>query len=289
MPVWFLPALATALAVSSQEAGVKRFFSDLNVYEMAAYPLAYSFPLFVAAALLVPVPPLDATFAVCFVASIPLNGVAFVLYTRAIQISPLSLTVPYLAFTPAFMIVTGAVFLGEVPSAGGLAGILTLCAGGYILNIDPARWSLFDPLKAVFRETGSWVMLVVSGLFSITAVIGKKGMLHSTPLFFIVVFFGSFALIYLIYLRLVRGIRLRRLLARPGRGLIVGGLFFLHAVLHGWAISLTQASYMISVKRLSVVFGVIYGKLIFQETNIAFRISGAALMALGTALITLTG
>ena len=36
-------------------------------------------------------------------------------------------------------------------------------------------------------------------------------------------------------------------------------LIFCHVLLHAFAISLTQAAYMISVKRFSVVIGLIYG------------------------------
>jgi drug/metabolite transporter (DMT)-like permease len=208
---------------------------------------------------------------------------------KAIKISPLSLTVPYLAFTPAFMIVTGYLFLDELPNMWGIFGILIICAGSYILNIEPGKWSLLSPLKAIFRETGSWLMLIDAFLFSFAAVIGKKGILHSSPLFFTLSFFASFGPCLFLFLLVFQKIRVKTFRQTPLNGLIVGGLFFAHALLHGLAVSLTKAAYMISVKRLSVVFGVIYGKILFKEVNMGFRLSGALLMLAGTVLITLQG
>ena len=55
------------------------------------------------------------------------------------------------------------------------------------------------------------------------------------------------------------------------------------------AISMVEAVYMISVKRMSVVFAVIYGWLLFKETDIKSRMLGAVLMFLGIGVITLLG
>lgn len=287
--LWLILSLLTALAVSSQDAWTKKFFSHLTPYEMSVYPVVYAFPLFICAILFVPVPALDAVFLWTFLISIPLNGVGFVIYMKAIKISPLSLTVPYLAFTPGFMILTGYFFLDEMPNSWGIFGILIICAGSYILNIEPGKWSFLSPLKAVFRETGSWLMLIDAFLFSFAAVIGKKGILHSSPLFFTLSFFASFGPCLFLFLLAVQKIRVKTFRQTPLKGLIIGCLFFFHALLHGLAISLTKAAYMISVKRLSVVFGVIYGRILFKEANMAFRLSGALLMLAGTLLITLQG
>jgi drug/metabolite transporter (DMT)-like permease len=291
MPPWLILALLTALATASQDAWTKKFFSHKSLWEMATYPLLYCLPLLLVAILFVEVPPLDATFTWCYLASLPLNGVAIMLYMRAIRTSPLSLTLPFLAFTPVFMILTGYLVLGEQPGPLGVAGILVICLGGYILNIEPnggrGRRSFWAPIRAVAREPGSWTMLIVAFIYSFAAVVGKKAILHSSPLFFTLYFFALFNLLMVLLLRGMGKIRIRSMLASPGKGLIVGGLMFLHAYCHAWAISMTQAAYMVAVKRMSIVFGVLYGRVIFREANMVFRLGGAGLMVLGTVLITL--
>lgn len=47
--------------------------------------------------------------------------------------------------------------------------------------------------------------------------------------------------------------------------------------------------YMISVKRLSALIGIIYGRLFFKEKYIAVRFVGACLMVTGAVLISIWG
>jgi drug/metabolite transporter (DMT)-like permease len=287
--LWLILALLTALTVSSHDAWVKKFFSDLSPYEMAAYPMLYSLPLFIPALFFVPTPPLDTTFWWCFLASLPLNGVSFILYMKAIKVSPLSLTIPYLAFTPVFMIATGYLLLGERPNLWGLAGIVTTCLGSYILNFEPAKESILSPLKSVIKETGSWLMLIVAFLFSFAAVVGKNGILHSSVLFFSVSFFTVFNLVLLLLMTVQGKISLGNFIKRPIQGLVAGCLYFLHVLFHGFAIYLAKAAYMISIKRFSILISVIYGGVFFKESHIKIRFIGAGLMVSGAVIIIIKG
>jgi drug/metabolite transporter (DMT)-like permease len=286
---WILLSLLTALAVASQDAWVKKQFGHLSAHYMLAFPCLYSLPLFAAGLCFIDFPRLDATFFGAFVVSLPLNGIAFFLHMQAIRVSPLSLTVPYLAFTPVFMIFTGVLFLSELPNVWGASGILLVCLGSYILNLDVNHWHLLAPFKAIFKETGSWLMLVVALLYSFAAVIGKKAILHSSPLFFSFTFFIILNLLVLAFMMTFALIQLRTLLGLPCKGLVAGLLLFGHALFHNWAIVLTKAAYMISVKRLSVLFGVIYGGILFKETHFWRRLSGSLLMLAGAVLIILMG
>ena len=287
--LWFILSLLTALAVATHDAWVKKFFSGLSTYEMLAYPLLYSLPLLVVVIPFIPVPALDIVFLRAFLISLPINGIGFFLHIRAIQGSPLSLTLPYLSFTPVFMILTGYIVLDEVPNAWGIVGIIVICAGGYILNLEPEKRSVFAPLRAVSRETGSWLMLIVAFAYSLGAVFGKQAIMHSSPLFFSITFFVIMNFLLVAGFRICGKIKLQTFKARKQKGIVAGILFFAHVLLHAFAISLIKAAYMISVKRFSVVLGLIYGGVIFKEKNIAVRTIGALLMVAGAVLITIWG
>ena len=224
-----------------------------------------------------------------FLASLPLNAVSFIVYMKAIKVSPLSLTVPYLAFTPVFMIATGYLFLDELPNLWGGLGIMTTCLGGYILNLVPGGGSIYAPFKAIINETGSWLMLIVAFLYSIAAVTGKGGILHSSPLFFTMTFFAALNVFLFVALMLFKKISFYEFSRRPIKGLIAGCLFYLHALFHGYAISLIKAAYMISIKRFSILISIFYGGLIFKEINIKMRFVGATLMLGGAIIIILKG
>lgn len=287
--LWIIPALLTAFLAASQDAWVKRHFSKLSAYEMMAYPMAYSLPLFALVMPFVEVPGLDGTFALYFLLSLPVNGLGFLLHMRAIQISPLSLTLPYLAFTPVFIFLTGFLILNEIPSSWGVIGVLIITIGSYVLHIDPADFSLSAPLKAFGREKGAVLMLLVAVIYGLGAVTGKKAILHSSVMFFTVFFFLCLNGVFLAGGLLLKKTRLGRLGAMPGRGAVVGGILFAHVICHGWAISMTKAVYMIAVKRISILFGVIYGGLFFSEAYMGYRLLGTCLMVGGAILVTLKG
>lgn len=286
---WFVLALLTAFFVASQDTWIKKYFSRTGLWEMTAFPLFYGFPLFLATLFFVPLPELDRTFYWSFLLSLPINSLGMIFYMKAIQVSPLSLTIPYLAFTPTFMIPVGYLFLDELPDSWGVVGILFTCAGSYVLNIEKDHWSILAPLKAIGQEAGSMLMLFVAFVYSFGAVIGKIAILHSSPLFFAMSFFGVFSLVILLPLFAFRRIRLQTLVSNYKKGTVAGILFFFHICCHSFAISMVQAAYMISIKRFSILFSVIYGRVVFQERNLAVRLAGSLLMVIGAILIVLAG
>jgi drug/metabolite transporter (DMT)-like permease len=286
---WIIPALMTAFFAASQDAWVKRHFSALSAYEMMAFPMAYSLPLFCLAVPFINTPPLDRVFTVYFLLSLPVNGLGFLLHMRAIQISPLSLTLPYLAFTPVFIFLTGFLVLGELPNEWGIVGVIIIALGSYVLNIDPTVFSPLAPLRAFGREKGSVVMLLAALIYAFGAVAGKKAILHSSVMFFSVYFFMCLNLCFLAGVIIFKKIRVPRLLKMPARGVVAGGLLFSHVIFHGWAISMTKAVYMIAVKRISILFGIFYGGLVFHEKHLVYRLLGTGLMVAGAALVTLKG
>ncbi len=287
--LWPWLSLLTALAAATQDAWIKRHFSHMGLRAMAAYPMAYGFPFYALALLLVPVPAVDRVFFWCYLVSLPLNMAAFLIYMNAIRTAPLSLTVPYLAFTPAFMIATGQMLLGELPNLWGGIGIGVTCIGGYVLNIDPEDRRLLTPLRAFAAEPAARQMLFVAFLFSFAAVIGKMGILHSSPLFFTLSFFSGFSLLLAVGLCWLGGVKVRRLAGHPFKGAVAGLLLFAHGVLHAYAIAMAKAAYMIAIKRLSVLFGVLYGGVWFREDRIGIRLAGAVLMVSGAVVILLYG
>jgi len=287
--LWILLATATAFVVATQDAWVKKHFAHLSSYEMAVIPMFYSLPMFTATLFLVEIPPLDQIFVFCFLVSLPLNAVCFTLYMRAIQISPLSLTLPYLAFTPIFAIVPGYLFLAELPNLWGGAGVLLTVLGSFVLNLDPREARAGLGSAHLPREPGSILMLIVAFLFGFAVVIGKMAIVHSSVMFFTVLFFAVLNASMVLVLWLLGKVKLQTFTGKPLKGLMAGILLYLHAVLHGWAVSLTKVVYMISVKRLSILIGVFFGGLFFKEENIPIRAAGTLLMLAGAVIVMVIG
>ncbi len=93
----------------------------------------------------------DHTFWLTTVSAFPLEAVATLLYMKAIRISPLSMTIPFLALTPVFLIATSFALLGEIPDSSGLIGILLVAAGAYTLNLKVFKNGVFAPLSRLLK------------------------------------------------------------------------------------------------------------------------------------------
>lgn len=287
--LWFSLSLLTALFSASESAWLKKRFSDISFWEMAAYPFFYALPVFALGSWLVETPILSDSFWLWLALMLPLNLSGFLLHVRAIHLSPLSLTMPILSFTPEFVILTSWLVLGERLSLPGIGGVAAITLGGFVLGLQTGDGSLWPALQRLLHERGPLYMLGAALLYSLSSVIGKKLILLSSPLFFAFLFFLLFGTLLLTGLAATRRVRLTALLLRPRDGAIAGLLLCAHVICHQLALVLTKAAYMMAIKRLNGLFSVGFGWFWFRESSIRYRLIGAMLMTMGAAAIALWG
>ncbi|MGB0721590.1 MAG: EamA family transporter [Gammaproteobacteria bacterium] len=292
MDTWVLLALLAAFSLATADAVGKRFLPDYSAGELALARTA------VTATLLFPVLGMIGPFNVApgawpwILVGMPAELLAMYGYMRAIESSPLSLTLPYMAFTPAFAAVLSWWILDEAVSAQGGMGLVLVVAGAWWLNLGRAGNRPLDPLRSVLREPGAVWMLAVAAIYGFTATAGKAGMEHvsseqgDAALAFGIVYFGITGLGALLLFGAFRPRRLVSIWRRPGWMLLVAGLFALMVLAHFSALHGAQTAYMIAVKRLSLVMGILYGAWWFREVGLRRNLSAAALMVLGAGLIT---
>lgn len=281
--IWLPFALLTALSLSTADALSKRALKDTDDLVIVWVREGYALPFLAIAFLFVPVPALDSTFWLSVAGLLPLEVCALILYIKAIKLSPLSLSVPFLALSPVFIIFVAFIFLGEWPGRMGIFGILLIAAGAYMLNASKSKNGLLGPIKAIIDEPGSLLMIVVALIYSVTSTLGKVAVQHSSPVFF--GFFYPFTLMVVLTVFLAARGKLSLVFSKPATFIPIGLCTATMIISHFIAISLTQVAYMISVKRTSLIFSVIYGKLLFNEENIKERLLGSAIMAAGVFLI----
>jgi drug/metabolite transporter (DMT)-like permease len=283
---WFIYAFICALSVATADAlSKKALATDNDTYLVAWVRIGYAVPFLIFILPFIDIPELDNIFFIVTFVLIPLEITALILYMKAISISPLSLTLPFLSLTPVFLIGTSHIILGESPNKTGLMGIILVVIGAYLLNIHTIKRGILEPLKAVGKEKGSVLMIIVAFIFSITANFGKVAVQHSSPIFFSV----FYSILLSAFLFLIVSFKTKRVLTKivsqPLLFLFIGIAMAIMIITHLKAISLVEVSYMISVKRLSLLIGVIYGAVFFKETNIKERLLGSSVMVMGVVLI----
>ncbi|MDQ7786193.1 MAG: DMT family transporter [Thermodesulfovibrionales bacterium] len=285
--LWIFYALISAFTLATSDALTKKTLRNINEYLVAWFRLVFTMPLLFLLFFWVPVPELDSTFFAAFLLALPLEVIALILYIKALHCSPLSLTLPFLSFTPLLLIVVSYIILGEEVSLRGGFGIFLLAAGSYTLNITKIRDGFWEPLKAIARERGSIFMIAVSILYSITSPLGKMAIEHSSPLFFGIAYFTALTCIFTPIALWSAKSEVKNFFASGAYKQLAAPGFFSSCMIisHMIAISLVQVAYMISVKRISILIGVMYGYIFFRETQFKERLLGALLMVAGFALI----
>jgi drug/metabolite transporter (DMT)-like permease len=285
--LWIIYALLTAFMLATSDAISKKMLAVRDEYLVAWMRLLFALPLLLIILLLIEVPPLDRTFWVASSIALPLEIAAIILYVKALKVSPMSFSIPFLTLTPVFLVVVSYLLLDEKISLIGGAGIFLIASGGYMLNIHKAWGSPLEPVRAILRERGVMMMIAVAFIYSITSSLGKMAIEHSSPLFF-----GGFYFI-------VVTILFTPVAIWNNKGKIViekkdilplsvaGFTYSLMIIVHMVALSLTKVAYMISVKRMSIFFSIMYGYLIFRERNIRQRVLGSIVMFAGFLLIVL--
>jgi drug/metabolite transporter (DMT)-like permease len=288
---WLSLTLICALSLASADAVTKRWFAEAGVRQIVLVRLGLTGALLLPLALGQPLPALPPAFWGWIGILVPLELIAMLLYMQSIRDYPLALTLPYLAFTPVLVTVTGWVLLGETVSPTGLVGILLVVLGSWVLNLPESggmRWreSLL-PFVAILRNRGSRRMLLVAAIYSFTSAGGKTAMQWLQPLQFAVwyfVFVGAGAALLVIA---TRPGEYRVLIRKPGASLVAAGLMALMVLTHFLALAEVEAAYMIAIKRTSLLFGMLYGVLWFGERHAGRHLGAGAIMVAGVALIVL--
>ncbi len=279
---WVVLSLIAAFTLATSDALTKKALTSSNEYIVAWLRLIFSLPLLLLIFLFIPVPKLDKEFYTAFFLSLPLELLSIVLYIKALRLSPLSLTLPFLALTPVFLIFVSYVILGERVSFLGSMGILFIAAGSYTLHISKIKEGIFEPLRAITKEKGSVLMIGVALIYSLTSSLGKMAIEHSSPLFFGTTYFTVLALLFS-PIAIYKGGKMK---GGAVLSVLLPGVFYsLMVVCHMVALSLAKVAYVISVKRMSLIIGVFYGYLFFKEKNIRERLSGSLLMFIGFLMV----
>ena len=136
---WTSLTLLSAFFLATADTLSKRYLSHYRPGELVLVRFGVSGALLLPLLLWQPWPQLSPAFWGWVAVSLPLELLAMWLYMQAIRESPLSLTLPYLAFTPAFNMLTGYLLLDETVSWTGFSGILLIVLGAWLLNLKTTQ------------------------------------------------------------------------------------------------------------------------------------------------------
>lgn len=283
--MWFVFSFLTAFLTSVNDVIRKRASSKTDVYTVAWGMRFFSLFFLLPMVFFVKPPVIKPMFWVALLISGVILTITTLLYNKSIQVSDLSLTTPMLTLSPIFLLMTSPLILGEFPSREGLVGIILIVIGSYILNLREGGKGYWGPFKAMFKERGPRLMLVVALMYSVGANVDKIGVVNSSPFFWVL----ALNIVSSLLLLPIMFLRTRNVLQKISKEFkYLVGMGFVDAlalICQMTALTMSIVPYVITVKRTSALMSSLYGFFILKEKGIRERLVGVALMILGLVVI----
>ncbi len=183
------------------------------------------------------------------------------------------------------LLVAGYFTLREVPTAGGILGVLVTLAGVYLINVRSARRSAWAPLAALLADPAMRYTVLAAFLYAPSVVAAKAAVLASDAYLGAL---GPYAAASLLVtpLVLVTSRQRFRYVPRYWKEFLGLGLFAtLTSVCHGLAYQRTLSSYVEAVKQVEVLFALGIGWIVFGERERVLQSVWGCLAIVGGAIL----
>lgn len=284
---WFFFALLAAISESLKDLLCKHGLRSVSPQLAALAASATPIPLLLGILLFSDsIPVLGPHFYPALLLGGTLNVLALFQFMRALQSSDMSLSIPFVSFTPIFLLVTSPLLIGEVSKSLDIGGILFIVVGAYLLQICSTDQGWLAPFWTMVTQPGPRRMLSVALIYSFSSNFDKIGVQNSSPLFWSLSITSIMAVGFLIMLRLLPRQNMPNPFTNTLGILIVIGLFqAMGLFFHNTALSLGPVPSVIAVKRTSILFAVLWAILFLREQRGKERLAGAALMVVGIVML----
>lgn len=224
---------------------------------------------------------------------VSLGAVCFVLYHlfngRAYRGGDLSVVYPLCQTSMIYVPIWGVVLLGERLSFPGVCGIMLVVFGTYSIQLQ--RLSFGDMVRP-FRNLKSPSVrdaLSAGFIYSIGSIAEKSGVRNYSPLYFtyILVLLMLFLMSFNMFRPKYRPLIAAELSEHWGLILCSGPIMMASFLTFRYGLNLSQVSYAVPVRQISIVIGVLIGIIFLKESFGRIRLISALFIMAGVALIRL--
>lgn len=282
--MWLLLALSAAFLEAANDLIRKKATQKVDVVLFSClYRLFGSIMLF-SALVFSSWPNIHNKFWSYLIISSLLNACATILYFWSLKHSDISDVVPLISLTPIFLIINGYVILGEIPALSSYLGITLIIIGSIYLALKPKSFKE----KQVKSKLAKLAMVTVAVLWSFSSNFDKLGVASSSPLLWSASFDLSIAILLMPVVIYQGSYRVKTTSKAVVIVLAASLILALATICQMTAISLALVSYVISVKRFSIVITVIFGCLLLKESDFQRKIIASSLMIIGVIIIALS-
>ncbi len=283
--MWFIYALTSAILASFRKVNDKHLSHNVHHLHLAWMTQAAALPikgvLAVTMGQLAPPHALPPVFWISMLlGTLVTTPLDTAVYLHSLKHGQLSKTAPLMALWPVVMLMTGAIFLGQIPGLTAIVAVLTIVAGVYVLN---SRRGSYNLLANIWSDRGTRFGLIGVGTVSLNSTLGAIAVTYSAPLFY--AFWGGVAttIVQFIYAQIVAPGKFRH----PHKKLIAqnGTIQGVSAVLYVNAIAVGPIGYVTAIRSMSATFSAILGARVFNEGMGRRKVIALCLIASGAVIL----
>ncbi len=211
------------------------------------------------------------------------------LNVMALEREELSFVAPLNGLIPFFTLLGGLFILAEAPPVSGFIGLGVIIIGTYIMAIQPSKVRWFDPLVHLLKSPAAWLSVGVAASYAINTVFLKSATNAGYGVVTVLFATNLLAAVLMSYVLVTK--QRRQIISsvqQSGRQVLGSTISsVLSGLLHLVAVSLTYSSYAVALRRFDSLFGVLLGWKVLNESNIRNKLTGAAIITLGTIILAL--
>ncbi len=180
--MWFYFALATAFFSAISVIFDKRILKSASPSVLTWCTLVLSTPIIAAFAVKGGVPKINTLFIAGAAGSVLFYIISQIAQFRAMKMADLSAIYPLVSLGPVFTLLV-AFFppLYEKPGPVSIVGIVIILSGTYILNISNAREGLLKPIRLLFENKASALMVISVLVGSVIIAFDKLAINNTAP------------------------------------------------------------------------------------------------------------
>ncbi|HVN86941.1 MAG TPA: EamA family transporter [Candidatus Binatia bacterium] len=206
---------------------------------------------------------------------------------KAYEVGDLSVAYPLSRSAPALVLIWEITIGRQRLSVWGIAGALLAVAGALLV-----QWPLLRQrgVRGVLRADVTRYALITACFIAAFTIVDKLGVSQVHPLIFLLLILAGEFPVFAIRMGAAIGTRLRLEWRRTWRTIVITavvGPFSYLLIL--WALRAAPATYVLSLRQTSIVFGVILGRFVLGESGTRYPLYGALAITLAGVLISLGG
>lgn len=209
---------------------------------------------------------------------------------KSLKTIDLSVFGPLNSYKPIFAIIFSVFLLGEIPTFGGVSGVVVIIAGSYFLNYYQGgeKYSIVK----IITDKGLIFRFLAIALTSIAAVFSKKAILLSSPMITLIywsVIGWPISVLLVMRLNLNWKSEINQIKNYKWKFVLLFISFFTLQLLTLLTFEKIFVGYSLALFQLSSLISVFFGFLFFKERNLKYRLIGSIVMVFGAILIALQG